>query len=86
MVTHFWNNGYPLLKHNKVERVIRPIFGLAPISREFYLETCCLFTEEKSMYTTCISINTQFLLFTGKLQGGPNSYPLVVHPVYKRFS
>ena len=34
------------------------------------------------MYTTCISINTQFLLFIGKLQGGPNSYPLLVHPVY----
>ena len=28
------------------------------------------------MYTTCISINAQFLLFIGKLQGGPNSYPL----------
>ena len=37
------------------------------------------------MYTTCISINTQFLLFIGKLQGGPNSYPLLVHPVYKFF-
>ena len=34
------------------------------------------------MYTTCISINTQFLLFIGKLQGGPNSYPLLVHLVY----
>ena len=34
------------------------------------------------MYTTCISINTQFLLFIGKLQGGQNSYPLLVHLVY----
>ena len=34
------------------------------------------------MYTTCCSINTKFLLFIGKLQGGPNSYPLLVHPVY----
>ena len=34
------------------------------------------------MYTTCISINTRFLLFIGKLQGGPNSYPLLVHLVY----
>ena len=34
------------------------------------------------MYTTYISTNTQFLLFIGKLQGGPNSYPLLVHPVY----
>ena len=34
------------------------------------------------MYTTRISINTQFLLFIGKLQGGPNSYPLLVHLVY----
>ena len=38
--------------------------------------------KEKSKYTTCISINTQFLLFIGKLQGGPNSYPLLVHLVY----
>ena len=37
------------------------------------------------MYTTCISINTQFLLFIGKLQGGPNSYPLLVHPVYEEY-
>ena len=36
------------------------------------------------MYTTCISINAQFLLFIGKLQGGPNSYPLLVHLVYSR--
>ena len=36
------------------------------------------------MYTTCISINTQFLLFIGKLQGGPNSYPLLVHLVYMK--
>ena len=34
------------------------------------------------MYTTYISTDTQFLLFIGKLQGGPNSYPLLVHPVY----
>ena len=34
------------------------------------------------MYTTYISTNTQFLLFIGKLQGGPNNYPLLVYPVY----
>ena len=71
-----------ILKHHKVKQVIQPIFGLAPISREFYLETHCLFTGENSMYTTCISINNQFLLFIGKLQGCPNSYPLLVHLVY----
>ena len=38
------------------------------------------------MYTTRISINTQFLLFIGKLQGGPNSYPLLVHLVYREIT
>ena len=44
---------------------------------------CCVYRWNwRFQVDICISINTQFLLFIGKLQGGPNSYPLLVHLVY----